>query len=102
LTEFQWGRKLRNVMTKLSDVTLSDEAVRFIAAEVAAGRFRSMDHALQAGVEALKERDETERDWLQYARQRFAEGRTAFARGEVLETTPDELMDGVEKELGLT
>ena len=88
-------------MTKLSDVTLSDEAARFIAAEVAAGRFRSVDDALQAGVDALKERDEVERDWLQHARERFAEGRAAFARGEVLETTPDELMDGIDKELGL-
>jgi len=44
-------------MTKLHDVTLSDEAVRFAAAQVASGRFRSMDDALEAGLEALREND---------------------------------------------
>jgi Arc/MetJ-type ribon-helix-helix transcriptional regulator len=89
-------------MTKLSDVNLSDEAARFIAAEVASGRFRSVDDALEAGVDALKQRNEIEQDWLEYARQRFVEGRAAFARGEVIDTTPDELMNDIEKELGMT
>jgi Arc/MetJ-type ribon-helix-helix transcriptional regulator len=79
-------------MTKLDHVTLPDEAARFASAQVEAGRFRSIDDVLAAGVEALQER---------YARQRFAEGRAAFARGDVVHVTPDELMDGIESELGI-
>jgi Arc/MetJ-type ribon-helix-helix transcriptional regulator len=88
-------------MTKLDHVSLPDEAARFAAAQVAAGRFRSIDDVLAAGVEALQERDEFQDDWLSYARQRFAEGRAAFARGDVVHVTPDELMDGIESELGI-
>jgi Arc/MetJ-type ribon-helix-helix transcriptional regulator len=88
-------------MTKLDHVTLPDEAARFASAQVEAGRFRSIDDVLAAGVEALQERDEFEDDWLSYARQRFAEGRAAFARGDVVHVTPDELMDGIESELGI-
>jgi leucine carboxyl methyltransferase len=39
--------------------------------------------------------------WLDRARQRFAEGRAAFARGDVVYVTPDDLMDGIESELGM-
>ncbi len=88
-------------MTKLDHVTLPDEAARFASAQVEAGRFRSIDDVLAAGVEALQERDEFQDDWLSYARQRFAEGRAAFARGDVVRVTPDELMDGIESELGI-
>jgi len=83
------------------DVNLSDEAASSIAGQVAAGRFRSVDDALEAGVDALKQRSEVEQDWLEYAGQRFAQGRAAFARGEALETAPDEFMDDIDKELGL-
>jgi hypothetical protein len=38
--------------------------------------------------------NESLRDFIQ-------EGRKAFARGDYIETTPDELMDGIEAELGL-
>ena len=88
-------------MTKLEHVTLPDEAARFAAAQVAVGRFRSVDDVLAAGVEALQERDQIQDDWLAHARQCFEQGRAAFARGEVLETTPDELMDSIEQELGI-
>jgi len=88
-------------MTKLDHITLSDEAARFAATLVAAGRFHSIDDVLAAGVEALRERDELHDDWVAYAQQRFEEGREAFARGEILDTTPDELMDGIEQELGI-
>jgi Arc/MetJ-type ribon-helix-helix transcriptional regulator len=88
-------------MTKLEHVTLSDEAARFAAAQVSAGRFQSVDDVLAAGVEALQERDQIQHDWLVYARRCFDQGRTAFSRGEILETTPDELMDSIEQELGI-
>jgi Arc/MetJ-type ribon-helix-helix transcriptional regulator len=83
-------------MTKLDHVSLPDEAARFAAAQVEAGRFRSIDDVLAAGVEALRERDEFQDEWLSDARQRFTEGRKVFARGDVVHVTPDELMDGIE------
>ncbi len=88
-------------MIKLNHISLPDEAARFAAAQVEAGRFRSIDDVVAAGIEALQERDEFQDDWLGYARQRFAEGRAAFARGDVVHVTPDELMDGIESELGI-
>jgi Arc/MetJ-type ribon-helix-helix transcriptional regulator len=88
-------------MTKLDHVSLPEEVARFAAAQVAAGRFRTIDEVLAAGVEALQERDELYDDWLGYARERFAQGRAAFERGDVITTTPDELMDGIESELGI-
>jgi len=88
-------------MTKLDHISLPDEAARFAVAQVEAGRFHSIDDVLAAGVEALQERDEFQDEWLSYARQRFAEGRAAFARGDVIHITPDELMDGIESELGI-
>jgi Arc/MetJ-type ribon-helix-helix transcriptional regulator len=89
-------------MTKLDHVTLSDEAVHFAATLVAAGRFHSIDDVLAAGVEALQERDQLQDDWIVYARQRFEQGRSAVERGDALSTTPDELMDGIEQELGIS
>jgi Arc/MetJ-type ribon-helix-helix transcriptional regulator len=88
-------------MTKIDHISLPDEAAQFAAAQVEAGRFRSVDDVLAAGVEALRERDEFQDEWLDYARKRFAEGRAAFARGDVVHVTPDELMDGIESELGI-
>lgn len=88
-------------MTKLDHVTLSDEAARFAVAQVAAGRFRSIDDVLAAGVEALQERDEREEAWLETARDAVDRGRAAFARGETIRTTPEELMDGINRELGI-
>ena len=86
-------------MTKLEHVTLSDETARFAAALVATGRFHSIDDVLAAGVEALQERDQLQDEWIAHTRQRFEQGRKAFERGEVVSTTPDELMDSIEKEL---
>jgi Arc/MetJ-type ribon-helix-helix transcriptional regulator len=77
-------------MTKLSDITLPDEAARYVAAQVDAGRFHSVDEALAAGVGALQERDEDSQEWLAWARKRFAEASAAFDRGEGIEMTPDD------------
>lgn len=88
-------------MTKLDHVSLPDETARFAASQVEAGRFRSVDDVLAAGVEALRQRDEFHDEWFDHARERFAEGRAAFARGDVVRVTPDELMDGIESELGI-
>lgn len=88
-------------MTKLEHVILSDETARFAAALVAEGRFHSIDDVLAAGVEVLQERDPLQDDWIVYARQRFEQGRSAVERGEILNATAGELMDGIERELGI-
>ena len=48
-----------------------------------------------------QEREESPSEWLAVARQRFEQGRAAFERGNVVNVTPDELMDGIESELGI-
>ncbi|MGC4089453.1 MAG: hypothetical protein QM756_16500 [Polyangiaceae bacterium] len=88
-------------MTKLHEVMLSDDAARFAAAEVAAGRFVSMDEALTAGVEALRSREELQAAWVELVRARVRDGRAAYARGDLPETTPDEYVDEIARELGL-
>lgn len=40
-------------------------------------------------------------DWNKYLRYRFEEGRKAFERGEAVDTDIDEMMDGIEAELGI-
>lgn len=40
-------------------------------------------------------------EWLARLRREAAEAFAAFDRGEGIETTPDELMDGIERELGI-
>ena len=42
------------------------------------------------------------RDWADFLRYRFEEGRAAFARGEAVPTPPDALMDSIEADLNLT
>lgn len=88
-------------MTKLDHVTLSDEIARFAVAQVAAGRFQSIDDVLAAGVEALQERDEHEEAWLETARDAVDRGRAAHARGETVATTPEAFMDSITRELGI-
>jgi Arc/MetJ-type ribon-helix-helix transcriptional regulator len=80
---------------------LPDDIARAAQAAVAAGRFSSVEEVLRAGVEAVADEQPVPSDWTDYLRHRFEQGRAAFARGEVTPTTPDELMDGIEAELGL-
>ncbi len=83
-------------------ITLADlpeDLARSAPAQIASGQSASVEDALRAGAEALRPCDEFQDEWLSYARQRFAEGRAAFARGDVVHVTPDELMDGIEVDL---
>ena len=87
-------------------ITLNDlpeDLARFAEAEMASGHFATVEDVLRAGKDALQRLDTTPvpSDWKDYLRYRFEEGRKAFARGEGVETTADELMDRVEAELGL-
>jgi putative addiction module CopG family antidote len=83
-------------------ITSSDlppDLARFAEAQVAAGRFARVDEVVRAGVDAL--RKNTEGEWLAQLRREAAEGFAAFDRGEGIEATADELMDGIDRELGL-
>jgi hypothetical protein len=61
------------------------------------GRWR---RAFASSAQPAAERDDEGREWMAHARQRIVQSPAAFARGETSEVTPDELMDGIEKELG--
>ncbi len=83
-------------------LTLNDlpaDLARFAEAEMAAGRFPSVEDVLRAGVDALRERAKSE--WLASLRRDAAEGFASFDRGEGVHATADELMDGIDRELGL-
>jgi Arc/MetJ-type ribon-helix-helix transcriptional regulator len=88
----------------ITSADLPPDLARFAEAQVAAGRFESVEDVLRAGKEALEHELETPpppHDWNDYLRYRFEEGRKAFARGEAVELSVDELMDGIESELGI-
>jgi hypothetical protein len=46
-------------------------------------------------------REQPGNERLAYVRREAAQAFAAFDRGEGIETTPDELMDGIERELGI-
>ena len=78
---------------------LPPDLARFAEAQVAAGRFATVDDVVRAGIDALRER--TGGEWLATMQRDAAEAFAAFDRGEGIETTPDEFMDSIESELGL-
>jgi len=83
-------------------ITSSDlppHLAQFAEAQIAAGRFASVEDVVEAGLEALKQRAESEH--TEELRRDAAEAFAAFDRGEGFTTTPDELMDGIERDLGL-
>lgn len=62
-----------------------DELVRFAEAQIAAGRFTSLEQVVRAGVESLKERDEAEKAWLGYAQDKWRSGKEASERAGAVE-----------------
>lgn len=78
---------------------LPPDLARFAEAQVASGRFASVEDVVEAGLEALRERTGSEQ--LAGLRRDAAEAFAAFDRGEGIETMPDDLMDGIDRELGL-
>lgn len=68
-------------------------------ARVNAGEYASLDQVVRAGLEALDLLDDEDAiapdEWLARAQQRWAEGDEAVARGEYVEGSPRELMDGI-------
>jgi len=83
-------------------ITSSDlppHLARFAEAEIAAGYFASVEDVVEAGLEALKQRTESEH--LEELRRDASDAFAAFDRGEGITATPDELMDRVERDVGL-
>ena len=83
----------------ITSADLPPHLARFAEAQVAAGRFATVEDVVEAGLEVLRERAESEQ--LEGLRRDAAEAFAAFERDEGIAATPDELMDGIERELGL-
>jgi Arc/MetJ-type ribon-helix-helix transcriptional regulator len=73
---------------------LPEDIALAAAAQVAAGRFSTVEDVLRAGVEAVTED-------IDFMRARFEAGRAAVTRGDLIRTTPKEFIDGIRTELGL-
>lgn len=78
---------------------LPADVAQFAEAEVAAGRYASVDDVVRAGVHALRERAEAEHEWLKYAREQAANGFAELDRGEGAFGTPDELMARIDAQV---
>ena len=83
----------------ITSADLPPDLARFAEAQVAAGRFASVDDVVRAGVDALRARSGSEQ--LADLRRDAAEAFAAFDRGAGVEMTPDVLMDSIDRELGL-
>lgn len=91
-----------HVSKPLNPADLPEDIAQAALAHVAAGRFSSVEDVLRAGIDAVgQEPPALPRDWADFLRYRFEEGRAAFARGEAVTTHPDAIMDSIEAELNL-
>ena len=80
----------------LDPTTLPEDVARYAQGQVDAGRFGSIEDVLSAGVEALRERDQAEAEWLADARRDAEDGFAALDRGEGVRGSVDELMARVD------
>jgi Arc/MetJ-type ribon-helix-helix transcriptional regulator len=55
-----------------------------------------MEDVIRAGVQALQAREETEQEWLAYAREKWAERTAQSERGQATTLTTDEFSDWLE------
>ena len=88
-------------MAKIDQITLSDEAMRFVNAQVASGRFHSVDQAMAAAIEALQQRDGIDADRAALLRAAWDEGIESMRRhGPQLESDAefDAFLDGCERD----
>jgi Arc/MetJ-type ribon-helix-helix transcriptional regulator len=76
----------------LDPTDLPENVARYAQAQVAAGRFASIEDVLSAGVEALQERDRADQEWLTYARKEAEDGFADLDRGEGIRGTAAEHM----------
>jgi Arc/MetJ-type ribon-helix-helix transcriptional regulator len=81
---------------------LPENVARYAQGQVDAGRFASLEEVISAGVEALQERDEADREWLGYAQREAESGFSALDRGEGVRGTPEEHMTRIEAAARIT
>jgi Arc/MetJ-type ribon-helix-helix transcriptional regulator len=68
-------------------IDLPEDVARYAEAQVAAGRFASIEAVLSAGVEALRGLEAAEQEWLPYAREAWDKGIDSLkSQGPVLTT----------------
>ena len=80
-------------MTRPLDLAdLPEDVARYAQAQVAAGRFASIEDVLSAGIEALQAREQADQEWLAYARNEAEDGFAALDLGEGIRGTVDEHM----------
>jgi Arc/MetJ-type ribon-helix-helix transcriptional regulator len=78
---------------------LPENIARLAEAQVAAGRFQSVEDVVCAGVEAIAERVDAEKEWLAYARKEAEDAFAELDRGESIRGTPMELMASIDAEV---
>jgi Arc/MetJ-type ribon-helix-helix transcriptional regulator len=78
---------------------LPESIARLAEAQVAAGRFRSVEDVVCAGVEALAEQAEAEKEWLELARKEATDAFGELDRGEGVRTSADELITRLDAEV---
>ena len=83
----------------LTPADLPEDAARFAEAQIAVGRFASVDDFITAGMVAIQERDDAEQEWLAYAQKEAAEGFAELDRGEGTRGTPAEIMAAIDAEV---
>lgn len=81
------------------NVNLTEELDRFIAAKVASGKYENASEVVRAALRALEEREEARQEWLGRLRGEATRRFDALDRGEGIDTTVDELMDGIDEEV---
>jgi Arc/MetJ-type ribon-helix-helix transcriptional regulator len=79
-------------MRRIDPADLPENVARYAQAQVAAGRFASIEDVLSAGIEALQERDRSDHEWLAYARKEAEDGFAELDRGEGISGTAAEHM----------
>jgi antitoxin ParD1/3/4 len=84
------------------NVNLTDALDKFVAANIASGRYENASEVVRAGLRALQEREQAHAEYVAFLRNEAATGFIELDRGDGIETTPDALMDGIERELGIT
>jgi Arc/MetJ-type ribon-helix-helix transcriptional regulator len=86
-------------MRHITAADLPENIARLAEAQVAAGRFQSVEDVVCAGVEAIAERVDAEKEWLAYARKEAEDAFAELDRGESIRGTPMELMALIDAEV---
>lgn len=79
----------------LDPASLPDDIAQAAQAQVAAGRFASIEDVIRAGVSALADVADAHAEWLTHARALWRAGVAASTRGEAIEATPAEHMQRI-------